>query len=62
MQKCSRCMLPANYRAIAFDEEGVCNYCRTYEELRTSLGLWETNSHGPSPRNPIYISAFTIRF
>jgi hypothetical protein len=37
MQKCSRCMLPENYRAITFDEEGVCNYCRTYEELRPRL-------------------------
>jgi hypothetical protein len=30
-------MLPENYRAITFDEQGVCNYCRTYDELRPRL-------------------------
>jgi hypothetical protein len=37
MKKCSRCMLSENYRAITFDEQGVCNYCHTYDELRPRL-------------------------
>ncbi|MHC1726036.1 MAG: hypothetical protein AB9866_08545 [Syntrophobacteraceae bacterium] len=37
MKTCSRCMLPENYRAISYDEYDVCNYCRTYDELRPRL-------------------------
>lgn len=28
---CSRCILPANYPEILFNEEGICNYCQHYE-------------------------------
>lgn len=28
MKRCSRCILPERYPRIAFDGEGVCNYCR----------------------------------
>lgn len=34
---CTRCVLPAAYRGIRFDREGVCNYCRTYERYRDRL-------------------------
>ncbi len=31
MQRCSKCLLPETMPYIAFDAEGVCNYCHTYE-------------------------------
>jgi len=37
MQTCTRCLLPEVYRGIRFDEAGVCNYCRFYEENREAL-------------------------
>ncbi len=37
MKTCTRCVLPDNYRNIRFDGQGVCNYCRTYESLRSRL-------------------------
>jgi hypothetical protein len=30
MDRCTRCLLPASYPGITFDEEGVCVYCRTH--------------------------------
>jgi len=41
MKTCTRCILPSNYRNIRFDADGVCNYCRTYEELRPRLTDFE---------------------
>ena len=32
LKRCSRCLLPETMPYICFDEEGVCNYCRAYEE------------------------------
>jgi N-acetyl sugar amidotransferase len=29
--RCSRCVLPANYPHIEYDENGVCNVCREYD-------------------------------
>lgn len=31
LKRCSRCILPATYPFIEFDEAGVCNYCRAHE-------------------------------
>ena len=31
IKRCSRCVLPATMPFIEFDEEGICNYCRTYK-------------------------------
>ncbi|MCU0288457.1 MAG: AMP-binding protein, partial [Acidobacteria bacterium] len=31
---CARCVLPATYPGIHFDEEGICNFCREYETLK----------------------------
>ncbi len=28
--KCSRCVLPADYPGIRFDENGICNFCHAY--------------------------------
>ena len=30
-RRCTKCVLPETMPFIAFDEEGVCNYCRTYK-------------------------------
>ncbi|MFW6116911.1 MAG: hypothetical protein ACOC6F_04210 [bacterium] len=30
MDRCTRCVLPASYPGITFDEEGVCTYCRAH--------------------------------
>lgn len=31
VKRCSKCVLPENFPFINFDEQGVCNYCRTYK-------------------------------
>ena len=31
LRRCTRCILPETMPFIAFDEEGVCNYCRNYQ-------------------------------
>ncbi|HDS1674763.1 TPA: hypothetical protein ACKP5X_000732 [Stenotrophomonas maltophilia] len=31
LRRCSRCILPETFPFIAFDGEGVCNYCRSYK-------------------------------
>jgi hypothetical protein len=36
--KCTRCLLPASFRSIVFDEEGVCKYCHDYQALSDSTG------------------------
>jgi hypothetical protein len=42
MRMCTRCVLPETYRNISFDAAGVCNYCRTYDEVEQRLTDWET--------------------
>ena len=32
-KRCTKCILPAGFPGITFDEEGVCNYCNRYEQL-----------------------------
>ncbi len=32
--RCVRCVLPADYPGLSFDEEGVCSVCREYEGYR----------------------------
>ncbi len=34
MKRCSKCVLPECTPNISFDEEGVCNYCKTYQSIR----------------------------
>ena len=31
-QRCTRCILPNTLQSIRFDAEGVCNYCRKFEQ------------------------------
>lgn len=33
MDRCSRCVLPMSTPRIAFNEEGICNYCLTYHKF-----------------------------
>ena len=37
VKRCARCVMPENYPGIAFDAEGVCNFCRYFE---THWGSW----------------------
>ena len=32
-RRCTRCVLPANFRNIRFDRNGVCNYCHNHDRL-----------------------------
>lgn len=36
MRRCTKCILPETMPFIEFDDEGVCNYCRTYERMDVS--------------------------
>ncbi len=38
-QVCSRCILDAAIQEIEFDENGVCNFCKLYEELDKEYSL-----------------------
>jgi N-acetyl sugar amidotransferase len=33
-QVCSRCIYDANTPGISFDAQGICNYCRTHEQMQ----------------------------
>ena len=33
MIRCSRCVLPESTPGIRYDDQGVCNYCRSYQKL-----------------------------
>jgi hypothetical protein len=37
-RRCTRCILPAEYPGISFDDEGVCNFCRDYRPGHRNLG------------------------
>jgi hypothetical protein len=34
LRRCSKCLLPETFPGIDFDENGVCNYCRTYKPVK----------------------------
>lgn len=38
LHRCSRCILPNTLQGIHYDEEGVCNYCRSFER---DFANWE---------------------
>lgn len=44
LRRCTRCILPETMPFIEFDEEGVCNYCRSYNKVNylgiEKLRLW----------------------
>ena len=33
VQRCSRCIMPAHVPGVSLDAEGVCNFCRDYEQI-----------------------------
>lgn len=37
LKKCTKCLLPETMPYISFDDEGVCSYCRDYEERGSYL-------------------------
>ncbi len=37
LRRCSKCMLPETYETIEFDENGVCNICRSAEHKEGSI-------------------------
>ena len=37
--RCSRCILPGTIPHISFDENGVCNYCREYDENKSKIDI-----------------------
>ncbi|MFW9979136.1 MAG: hypothetical protein ACFFEJ_13705 [Candidatus Thorarchaeota archaeon] len=34
LQRCTKCILPETFPFIEFDEEGVCNYCKSYNPIK----------------------------
>jgi len=37
MNRCSKCILPADYPGVELDAEGVCNHCRNYDPETTVM-------------------------
>jgi hypothetical protein len=37
--RCSRCILPETIPHISFDENGLCNYCREYDEHKNKVNI-----------------------
>jgi asparagine synthetase B (glutamine-hydrolysing) len=33
LKRCSKCILPETFPTIAFDNKGVCNYCKNYKKI-----------------------------
>ena len=42
LRRCNRCVLPETFPFIAFDEKGVCNYCRGYKPRYAGMHPTET--------------------
>lgn len=36
LRRCTKCILPETFPFIEFDENGICNYCRSYERINYS--------------------------
>jgi hypothetical protein len=34
MRRCTKCILPETFPGISFDDDGVCNYCLSYEPVK----------------------------
>jgi hypothetical protein len=45
-ERCTRCVLPSNYPGICFNEDGVCNYCRSVKEITLLAGATADTSCG----------------
>jgi asparagine synthetase B (glutamine-hydrolysing) len=62
VRRCSRCILPATYPFIAFDADGVCNYCDEHVTQRVAgreALLRELDRHRRRDGTPDCIVAFS---
>jgi len=41
-QICARCICDTSIKGITFDEDGICNYCRTHDALERQYALGES--------------------
>lgn len=41
LRRCARCLLPETYETIEFDEEGICNICRSAEHKQKAIDWGE---------------------
>lgn len=59
IRRCTCCVLPETMPFIEFDDEGVCNYCRTYKKEeykgKEALHLWAGENLSPE-RNKTMVS------
>ena len=47
VKRCVRCIMPETYPGVAFDEQGVCNFCRYFEKQwgkRMANPEWQSRS------------------
>ena len=58
MRRCKKCILPETMPFIEFDEEGICNYCRTYkkQKYRSGKELNETMEALRKSEKPLLVS------
>jgi len=59
MERCTNCILPANYPGIKFDDKGVCQYCNEHKEteyigLEALVADIEAFNRGKKDRNKEY--------
>ncbi|WP_240231788.1 hypothetical protein [Devosia lacusdianchii] len=45
LKRCSKCILPETFPFIAFDEQGVCNYCHGYKTKYKGLDAHKTKAN-----------------
>ena len=48
IQYCKRCCLPSTKPHLSFDEEGICNACRNYENRKNVD--WDERKNVIAPR------------
>jgi predicted glutamine amidotransferase len=60
IRRCTRCVLPETMPFIEFDDEGVCNYCRTYEKQHVhgeaALRNWADRMRGDGKKADSIVS------
>jgi glucosamine--fructose-6-phosphate aminotransferase (isomerizing) len=62
LRRCTRCILPATYPFITFDQDGICNYCHTHLTQRVQgreALLKELDRHRRGDGQPDCIVAFS---
>ena len=41
IQTCKRCILNSTVPSVTFDEDGICNYCKTHDDFEKEFQLNE---------------------